>query len=95
MRGVDLGAPGALEQASDLRTYGSGLRANRKVRLILNENDFLLAPEDLEWLRTTLPSEEITVFPQGGHLGNLAHPAVQAAIVRALEGLGQRPNKSR
>ena len=95
MRGVDLEVPGALEQASDLRTYARGLQANSKVRLILNENDFLLPLEDLQWLRTTLPPDHITVFPQGGHLGNLAHPAVQAAIVRALDGLSPAPSTAR
>lgn len=86
-RGVDLQAPEALERASDLRTYEAGLRANQNVRLILNQNDFLLPDEDLRWLQATLPAEDLTVFPQGGHLGNLANPTVQKAIVRALEGL--------
>jgi len=94
MRGIDLSAPGALDQASDLRTYASGLQANKNVRLILNENDFLLPPEDLQWLRSTLPTNSITVFPEGGHLGNLAHPAVQAAIVHALDGLAPAPSTS-
>jgi hypothetical protein len=29
----------------------------------------------------------LTVFPQGGHLGNLSNAAVQKAILEALEGL--------
>lgn len=87
MRGIDLSAPEALEKASDLRTYAAGLEANRKIRLILNQDDFLLPPEDLQWLQSTLPADAITVFPEGGHLGNLAHPAVQKAILDALDGL--------
>jgi ABC-type transporter lipoprotein component MlaA/pimeloyl-ACP methyl ester carboxylesterase len=84
-RGIDLSAPEALEKASDLRTYGTGLQTNHKIRLILNQNDFLLPAEDLQWLQATLAADEITVFPEGGHLGNLAHPAVQQAIVNALQ----------
>ena len=87
MRGIDLSAPEALERASNLRTYGPGLQANHNIRLILNQNDFLLPADDLQWLQATLPAEELTVFPEGGHLGNLANPTVQKAIMRGLEGL--------
>ncbi len=86
-RGIDLSKPEALEKASDLRTYAAGLQSNHKIRLIMNQNDFLLPDEDLKWLRTTFPTNQITVFEQGGHLGNLSHPAVQKAILGALEDL--------
>ena len=80
-----LTAPAAtLARAGDLRTYGASLRANPDVRVIVNQNDFLLADEDLAWLRATFPPEELTVFKQGGHLGNLANPKVQKAILAAL-----------
>ena len=84
-----LGAPTAstLEKAGDLRTYSAALRANPNVRVIVNQNDFLLADEDLAWLRATFPAEQLTVFEQGGHLGNLFNPAVQKTILGALEGL--------
>jgi ABC-type transporter lipoprotein component MlaA/pimeloyl-ACP methyl ester carboxylesterase len=91
MRGMNLDAPGALEKVSDLRTYEKALQGNDRVRVIVNENDFLLAPEDIAWYRATLKAGELKVFPQGGHLGNLGNPAVQAAIVHDLEGL--RPLK--
>ena len=86
-RGVDLRAPDALERASDLRTYAAGLQANPRVRLIVNQNDFLLADGDLAWLRATFGPERLTVFERGGHLGNLADPLAQQAILGALEGL--------
>jgi pimeloyl-ACP methyl ester carboxylesterase len=76
-----------LEKAGDLRTYQAGLRANPNIRVIVNQNDFLLSDDDLAWLRATFPPEELTVFPQGGHLGNLINPSVQEAILGALEGL--------
>jgi len=77
----------SLEKAGDLRTYEAGLRANPKTRIIVNQNDFLLADEDLAWLRATFGSEHLTVFEQGGHLGNLFNPAVQKTILGALAGL--------
>jgi pimeloyl-ACP methyl ester carboxylesterase len=73
-----------LEQAGDLRTYDAGLRANPNIRVIVNQNDFLLAEEDMAWLRATLAPDQLTVFAQGGHLGNLSNPTVQKAILRAL-----------
>ncbi|MGA2685188.1 MAG: VacJ family lipoprotein [Verrucomicrobiota bacterium] len=74
----------ALEKADDLRTYDAGLRANPNIRVIVNQNDFLLTDEDLAWLHATFGPEQLTVFPQGGHLGNLSNPTVQKAILAAL-----------
>jgi len=87
--GIDL-TPQALAKAGDLRTYAAGLQANHNIRLIVNQNDFLLATEDLEWLRTAFAPEQLIVFQKGGHLGNLSHPAVQAAILENLQGLRAR-----
>jgi pimeloyl-ACP methyl ester carboxylesterase len=73
-----------LEKASDLRTYDASLRANPDIRVIVNQNDFLLMDDDLAWLHTTFATNQLTVFPQGGHLGNLSNPAVQKSILAAL-----------
>ncbi len=78
---------GAIEKAGDLRTYAAALRTRPDVRVIINQNDFLLADDDLAWLRATFTPEQLTVFEQGGHLGNLSDPAVQKAILGALDGL--------
>jgi ABC-type transporter lipoprotein component MlaA/pimeloyl-ACP methyl ester carboxylesterase len=86
-RGVDLTAPATLARAGDLRTHAAALHANPNIRLLLNRNDFLLADEDYEWLRGIFAPEQMTVFEKGGHLGNLSHPAVQKAILGALEDL--------
>ena len=83
-RGIDLTSSEALEKAGDLRTYAADLHGNPHVRVIVNQNDFLLSPDDLAWLRTTFGSDRLTVFERGGHLGNLGDTNVQAAIVRAL-----------
>ena len=83
-RGLASPAAETLEKADDLRTYDAGLRANPDIRVIVNQNDFLLADEDLAWLHATFAPEQLTVFPQGGHLGNLSNPTVQKAILAAL-----------
>ena len=89
------GLPGdtraALTAAGDLRAGEAGLRANPRVRLVLNRNDFLLSPDDLAWLGTVAPAERVRIFDHGGHLGNLAHPVVQRALLDALAGLRPKP----
>jgi ABC-type transporter lipoprotein component MlaA len=70
----------------DLRSVEAGLFANDRVRLFANENDFLLRPEDLAWLRATL-GRRARIFPAGGHLGNLHRRAIQEAI-REVAGVG-------
>lgn len=76
-----------LEKAGDLRNYETGLRANPKIRVIVNQNDFLLTEEDLTWLEATFPPEQLTIFKKGGHLGNLYNPTVEKSILRTLTGL--------
>jgi len=82
--GLGLTAPEMLEKAGDLRTYDAGLRANPNIRIIVNQNDFLLTDEDLAWLHATFATNQLTVFAEGGHLGNLANPTVQKSILAAL-----------
>jgi hypothetical protein len=83
-RGMASPAAEALEKAGDLRTYDAGLRANPDIRVIVNQNDFLLTDEDLAWLRATFTPDQLTVFDKGGHLGNLFNPTVQKSILAAL-----------
>jgi ABC-type transporter lipoprotein component MlaA len=72
---------------SDLRSVADGLRGNPKIRHFANRNDFLTTPEDVAWLTETLGAERVTLFPTGGHLGNLYRPEVQAEIMAALADL--------
>ena len=83
-RGLASPVAETMEKAGDLRTYDAGLRANPDIRIIVNQNDFLLTDEDLAWLHATFATDQLTVFPQGGHLGNLSNPTVQKAILAAL-----------
>jgi pimeloyl-ACP methyl ester carboxylesterase len=93
-RGIEFDASETLERAGSLRTHAAGLQANPNIRLIVNRDDFLLPDQDLAWLKTTFAEKQLTVFEQGGHLGNLTHPEVQKAIVEALAGLESFPPKS-
>lgn len=76
-----------LAKEVNLKTQGSKLRSQSKVRVIINENDFLLRSEDVSWLRSTFSKSHLTVFPDGGHLGNIGDPRVQQALIKALDGL--------
>jgi hypothetical protein len=80
-----------LERAGDLRTYTAGLLANPAIRIIVNQNDFLMAEQDLTWLQATFTPAQLTVFNKGGHMGNLAHPIVQKTILESLAGLKPTP----
>jgi len=86
-RGTNLDTAENLDRAGSLLPFGTALHANQNVRLIVNRNDFLLGAADLAWFQTTFGEDRLTVFEQGGHLGNLAEPAVRKAILGALDGL--------
>jgi pimeloyl-ACP methyl ester carboxylesterase len=73
----------SLLEASGLRGLAAALSSDARVRVFTNQDDFLLSAEDVAWLRETL-GERASVFPQGGHLGNLWVPEVQEAILDAL-----------
>ncbi len=92
-RGLASATAEALEKAGDLRTYAASLSTNPNIRIIVNENDFLLANEDLAWLRATFTPEQLSVFAKGGHLGNLSNPTVQKTILGALTRLKSSPPK--
>jgi hypothetical protein len=93
-RGIASPPAEALQKADDLRTYDTGLHANPNVRVIVNQNDFLLANEDLAWLHATFAPDQLTVFPQGGHLGNLFNPSVQKSILGALTDMKPAQHKA-
>ena len=72
---------------ASLANAGIGLRSNPKTRVIANQNDFLLRPGDIEWLQSNLGHTHVRIFPEGGHLGNLASPQVQQALTSFLADL--------
>ena len=75
-----------LQRAADLRSQEEGLRADARVRVLTNRDDFILSRDDLAWLERVL-GERLTVHPGGGHLGNMHTPELQAEIMDALHAL--------
>jgi ABC-type transporter lipoprotein component MlaA/pimeloyl-ACP methyl ester carboxylesterase len=92
-RGVNLNDAATFRQAVNLTAYTPALKQNSDIRILENANDILLADRDLDWLRKTFSDQQLTVFPHGGHLGNLSNPAVQQAIIATLDGLKAQPVK--
>ncbi|MGA2248774.1 MAG: VacJ family lipoprotein, partial [Verrucomicrobiota bacterium] len=92
--GIDIKNQEVVRHGTDLITYTAELKANPNIRLIFNRNDFLLAKEDIAWIEATFGPSQRTMFPDGGHLGNLDQPPVQRAILRALDGLRLTQAKS-
>src|SRR5271157_4072382 len=75
--------------ATDLGQSAELLRRNPKIRVQICEDDFLLTPADVSWFRSTFGAN-LTVYPVGGHLGNLHIPAVQEALVRLFSDKGAK-----
>jgi Alpha/beta hydrolase family len=68
---------------SSLERIGTFLAETDRVGLVTNADDIILAPGDIDFLRRTF-STRATIFPNGGHCGNLEHKQMVAAIVRFM-----------
>ena len=79
--------PKTLLDATDLEQSTAFLRNNPKVRVQICNDDFLLSHQDIAWYGSTFGTN-LTVYPTGGHLGNLHIPAVQEALVRLFPTAG-------
>jgi pimeloyl-ACP methyl ester carboxylesterase len=89
-RGINLNDEDTLRPAVDLHAGEAFYKNASTVRLVENEDDILLAPEDVQWMAQTF-GDRVTLFPHGGHLGNLGETPVQVAIVNALVDLLDAP----
>ncbi|MEY4483467.1 MAG: hypothetical protein RL693_919 [Verrucomicrobiota bacterium] len=79
--------PADFTREVNLSTYEKNLRAHPDIRVLVNSNDFILNARDISWLKSTLPASRLTVFPDGGHLGNLTSAPVRQKILSSLDGL--------
>ena len=80
----------ALIASESLRSIEEYLKSSTKFGVITNDNDFILAPGELDYLRT-LFGERTKVYPRGGHLGNLEYRdnmAYMADFIGLLKGQG-------
>jgi len=70
---------GLIQQMS-LRNIDGYLRHSSKFGLIHNQDDIILAPGDIEYLRD-LFGTRARIFAHGGHCGNMAYPENVAAMI--------------
>ena len=63
-----------------LRSIENYLHNSTKFGLITNEDDIILRPGEIDFLRAVFGSRA-TIFPHGGHCGNMAYPDNVAAMV--------------
>lgn len=69
-----------LVEALSLRSIESYLVSSAKIGVITNEDDFILAPGDLDYLRRVF-GPRLKVYPRGGHLGNLDYRDNMALLI--------------
>lgn len=62
-----------LIQQMSLRTIEDYLRNSPKIGLIGNEDDIILLPGEIDYLRDVFGSRA-KIYPHGGHCGNMAYP---------------------
>ncbi len=73
----------ALIAETSLESISGFLSNNPNVGLVTNKDDIILAPGELETL-AGLFGNNATVFPNGGHLGNLTYPPVTQSITNFM-----------
>jgi pimeloyl-ACP methyl ester carboxylesterase len=71
-------------QSESLLNIGAEISRNKNVFVLHNEDDFILGPEDVVWLKTKFGSRAI-LFKEGGHLGNIWREDFQSALLQILE----------
>ncbi len=76
-----------LIEKNDLHAIADRLRGHPDLRVFANHNDFLTSDEDVSWLTELVGPERVRFFPQGGHLGNLHRPEVQAEVMATVADL--------
>jgi len=69
-----------LVEALSLRGIESYLASSAKIGVITNEDDFILASGELDYLRRVFGSR-LRVYPRGGHLGNLEYRDNMAFLI--------------
>ena len=82
---VDEAGARELFRRCDVRALRQGLARNPRIVFATNQNDFLLAPGDIEWMTEVLGPERVLVFERGGHLGNLHRDDIRTALQDLVE----------
>lgn len=71
---------------SSLTAIGPALHSNSRVYLMHNADDFLISADDLQFIDQTFGARA-TVYPHGGHLGNLWFPQNRRDLLALFEPL--------
>ena len=61
-----------LTQRASLYPIENYLRTSKKIGLIHNEDDIIMAPGEIDWLKDVFGNRG-KIYPRGGHLGNVAY----------------------
>ncbi|MBC7962050.1 MAG: alpha/beta hydrolase [Steroidobacteraceae bacterium] len=72
-----------LIEALSLKSIEGYLASSAKIGVITNEDDFILAPGELDYLRRVF-GPRIKIYPNGGHLGNLEYRDNMASLIDRL-----------
>ncbi|EKD33744.1 MAG: hypothetical protein ACD_75C02608G0002 [uncultured bacterium] len=72
-----------LIETLSLKSIEGYLASSAKIGVITNEDDFILAPGELDYLRRVFGSR-IRIYPSGGHLGNLEYRDNMAFLIDRL-----------
>jgi hypothetical protein len=73
--------PESLLQRSSLVPIMDRLRSNPKVHILHNVDDFFAERKSIEALKEAL-GDQVTLYPYGGHLGNIWYPENKKTIVK-------------
>lgn len=74
----------SLANEDSLAFLDSYIRGNRKFGLVTNADDVILGPGEADKLASMFGGNAV-IFPNGGHLGNMTHPAVAYSIVHFMK----------
>lgn len=85
--GNDVGDEADLIRLCDLRHVDAQLRKAKNVHVFSTLNDFLLDDQDVLWMRDVFGDEQLTLFDDGGHLGNIYEEEVQDQIMASISAL--------
>ena len=64
-----------------LKNIDSYLRDTEKIGLMTNEDDIILAPGEIDYLRDVF-GKRARIYPTGGHCGNMNHPVNVVDMVK-------------
>ena len=74
----------ALVNETSLEYLAPYLRNNPKFGMVANVDDVVLSPGEIDKLKS-LFGNNATIYPNGGHLGNLMYPPVSNAILQFIQ----------